>query len=162
IEKRGRERMQAALPSASLTQAMMMLARSRGIGQAHPPWEIISERDGGRQSERSAQYQCAVSARDGLPAFTAEARLILPDGFQHQSVEASAGLRIRLATVDAPAGGTIVPRLSVTELVDTFLGEWETATQAILLALAEDPIALPLAGPPRAELYVNAVQKYVD
>lgn len=33
-----------------------------------------AERDGGRQSERTAQYRCVVSASDGSPAVTAEAR----------------------------------------------------------------------------------------
>jgi hypothetical protein len=162
IEKRGRERMQAVLPGAALTQSMTTLARSRGIGQAQPPWEILAERDGGRQSEQTAQYQCVLPARDGTPAFTAQARLILPNGYQYQSVHASAALRIRLAAVEATVGGAADPRLSIAELVDVFLAAWETAMLVIPLALVEDPVAVPVAGPPVAELYVRAGEKYVD
>lgn len=92
IERRGRERLQAALPGTALSQSMMTLARPRGIAPAQPDWEILTERDGGRQSERTAQYRCVLPADDGSPAFTAETRLILPNGYQYQSVQASAAL----------------------------------------------------------------------
>ena len=103
-----------------------------------------------------------LPTRDGIPAFTAQARLVLPNGYQYQSVQASAALRIRLASVGAAPGGTGDPRLSIAELVDGFLAAWETATLVIPLALVEDPVTVPLAGPPVAELYVRAAEKYVD
>jgi len=161
IEKRGRERMRAALPGAALSRAMVTMARSCDIAHAPPAWEIISEREGGRQSERTAQYQCAVPALAGTWAVIAEARLILPNGFQYQSVQASAGLRIRLAG-EAAAVGAADQRLSIAELVDVFLAAWETAMLVIPVALVEDPVAVPLAGPPRAELYVRAGERYVN
>lgn len=77
-------------------------------------------------------------------------------------MQASAELRIRLAAVEAAAGGTADPRLGIAELVDVFLAAWETATLVIPLALVADPIAVPLAGPPVAELYVRAGQKSVN
>jgi len=157
IERRGRERLQAALPGAALSRSMMTLARSRGIGPAQPDWEILTERDGGRQSERTAQYRCVLPADDGSPAVTAEARLVLPNGYQYQSVQASAALRIRLGAVEAAD-----PRVSIAELLDSFAAEWETAMLDIPLALVEDPAAVPLGGPPVAELYVRAGEKYVD
>jgi hypothetical protein len=43
IERRGRQRLQAALPGAALSQSMMTLARSRGIAPARPDWEILTE-----------------------------------------------------------------------------------------------------------------------
>jgi hypothetical protein len=98
IGKRGRERLLAALPVATLVPSTLTLARRRAITQAQRSWEILPERAGGRQSERTAQYRCVVRAPDGTPAFTAEARLVLPDGYQHPSVQASAALRIRFGT----------------------------------------------------------------
>ena len=162
IEKRGRERMQAALPGTALSRSLMKFARSRGISRASIRWEILAERDGGRQSERTAQYQLALPARDSTPAFIGEVRLILPDGYQYQSVQASAAIRIRLAAADAAAGFVGDPRITIADLIDVFLAAWETAALVIPLALVEDPAAVPLAGPPLAELYVRAGEKYVD
>jgi hypothetical protein len=48
------------------------------------------------------------------------------------------------------------PRLSIAELLGIFAAGWETATLVIPLVLVEDPVAVPLAGPPVAELYVRA------
>lgn len=98
-----------------------------------------------------------IPADDGSPAVTAEARLILPNGYQYQSVQASAALKIRLAPVEAAD-----PRVSIAELLDSFVAGWETAMLVIPLALVEDPVAVPLGGPPVAELYVRAGEKYVD
>ena len=93
VQRRGR--LQAALPGAALSQSMMALARSRGIASAQPDWEILSERDGGRQSERTAQYRCVLPADDGSPAVTAEVRLVLPNGYQYQSASPGGEPHIR-------------------------------------------------------------------
>ena len=81
--------------------------------------------------------------------------------YQYQSVQASAAIRIRLAAADA-AAGVGDPRITIADLIDVFLAAWETAALVIPLALVEDPAAVPLAGPPLAELYVRAGEKYVD
>lgn len=157
IDRRGRERLCEALTGTAVARSAVALARARGIEQAQPSWEILAEQDGGRQSERTAQYQYMIPAHDGSPAFTAQARLVLADSYQPQSVQASAALRIRLAAVE-----TADPRLTIAELVDLFVAQWEAAMLAIPLALVEDPVTVPLAGPPVAELYVRAGEKYID
>lgn len=73
---------------------------------------------------------------------------------QYRSVKASAALWIRLAAVEAED-----PRLSIAELLGIFAAGWETATLVIPLVLVEDPVAVPLAGPPVAELYVRAARE---
>ena len=162
IDKRGRERLVAALTAAGLVPSMLTLAGRRGITNAQPPpWEFLPERDGGRQSERTAQYRCVVRAPDGTPALTAEARLVLPDGYQRQSVQASAALKIRFASIE-DADGAADPRLTLAELLDVFAAAWETAMLVIPVALVEDPAVVPLSGPPVAELYVRAGERYVD
>jgi len=70
-------------------------------------------------------------------------------------VQASAGLRIRLAAVAAAD-----PRVSIAELLGSLVADWETVMLVIPLALVEDPVAVPLGGPPVAELYVRAGEKY--
>jgi hypothetical protein len=47
--------------------------------------------------------KCVIPARDGLPAFTAVARIVLPDGHQCQSLQASAGLKSSLETSILPS-----------------------------------------------------------
>src|SRR5260370_10229242 len=114
IEKRGRERMHGALPGSELSRVLMELAARRGLTQPQPPWTFVPEQEGGRQSERGAQYRCALLAPDAtLAPLTAEARLILPNGFQHQSVQASAEIRVGFASLKATADTSADLRLSV-------------------------------------------------
>lgn len=161
IDKRGRGRLLDALPAADLTTCMATLASRRGIGETDPGWDIIPERDGGRQSEQTAQYWSVLRATEGPLACTGEAMLVLPGGHRRESVQASAAIRIRLAPDGIPEENAN-RRLTVTELVDALAAAWQTAMLVIPLALVEDPVAVPLAGPPIAELYVRAVEKYVD
>jgi len=111
INKRGRKRLLEALLHAALTLSMLALAGSRGIRDVAPGWDIIPEREGGRQSERTAQYRSTSRAADGAAAFTAEARLVLPGGYQQHSVRASAALKVRFAPAEDGNG-----RLTVAEL----------------------------------------------
>jgi hypothetical protein len=57
-----------------------------------------------------------LPASDGSPAVTAEARLVLPNGYQYQSVEASAALRVRLAAAEAADS-----RVNIAEPLDIFV-----------------------------------------
>ncbi len=155
--------MHGALPGSELSRVLMELAARRGLTQPQPPWTFVPEQEGGRQSERGAQYRCALLAPDAtLAPLTAEARLILPNGFQHQSVQASAEIRVGFASLKATADTSADLRLSVGEMIEVFMAAWDTATLVIPKALVEDPIAVPLAWPPRAEMYMRACEKRVD
>jgi hypothetical protein len=80
IEKRGRERLQAAVPGAALSQSMMTVARHRAgparPGRSWPSGTAVGSPSGPRNNS-------ARSPRRPSPAFTAEARLVVPNGYQY-------------------------------------------------------------------------------
>ncbi len=162
IDGRGRRRMLAALRDSELSQALLALSGRRGLTAPRLMWEPIDQQRGGWQSERSAQYSAGISASDDSSALVAEARLMLPDGIQQHSVQASAAIGVRLGGMQAGSDEAADLRVSVPELIKVFVAGWATATLVIPQGVVEDASLVPLIGPPRVELYVRAVKKHID
>lgn len=155
-----RSRMVAALANCMLPEFVCGLAERLGLGAAHVDWREIEPPEG-RNNRRCAAHEIVVSGADGRPAVKLCVRLTLPDG-RHTELLATVDLRVDFDAIrpgDTAAQPAEIPadlRVTLGELTDFFARGWYVATMILPLAATDDPIAVPPAGAPRLEFYVQS------
>jgi hypothetical protein len=154
----GRARMLTAVERSGLAAALFRLAGRYSLAGHDISWHEIDEPDGLNNS-RFAAYQVVVNGADGHPALAICIRLALPDG-RDVNLRTTVDLRVNLANL-APAPVTPLEvaaslRLRLADLVDFLTHAWPVATTELALAATDDPLAVPPAGAPRLELYIQS------
>jgi hypothetical protein len=154
----GRARMLAAMERSGLAAPLLRLATRYSLGGGDISWEEIDEPDGLNNS-RFAAYQIVTNGVEGRPALAICIRLVLPDG-RDVDLRTTVDLRVNFANL-APAPVTPLDvatslRLRLADLIDFFTHAWPVATTELVLAATDDPLAVPPAGAPRLELYIQS------
>ncbi|WP_432855263.1 hypothetical protein ACQPXB_21955 [Amycolatopsis sp. CA-161197] len=158
ISRRGR--MLAAVDATGITAVFHALADQYCLEMPAGSWQEIGEPDGHNNS-RFASYQITANDSDGRTALALCIRLTLPDGLNvdvHTTVDLRVDFAALTTTAAPPAESPSARRLTVDALKAFFVHAWPTATDALLLAATDDPLALPPAGAARLELHIQNEQ----
>lgn len=155
-----RRRMVAALTDSDLADVVRRLALRLGLDGTPTPWQEINVPEG-RNNSRFATHEITVTAADGRPAVKIAARLNLPDG-RRTELLALVDLRVDFDAI-RPADPTPLPadipaelRVTLAELTDFYARAWDVATVVLPLAATDDPLAVPPAGAPTVEFYIQS------
>jgi hypothetical protein len=159
ITSAGRARMLAALARTGLADVVGQLAKRFGADAGDLVWRELDEPDGYNNSRFTAHH-LSVAGVDGRRALWACLYFALPDS---RATELLSVVDLRVdfdaisptVTPDAPEHVPVELRLTIAELIAFFTHAWEVATMILPLAATEDPLAVPPAGAPRLELYVQ-------
>lgn len=154
-------RLVAALRTAGLNKLLEALAARYGLKAGMLEWEETPEPNGHNNS-RFAAYQLPVAAADGRPALLGSVWFSLP-GATSNSLSGLADLRISFDAIrSAPGPAAVAParvpvdlQVRLDDLIGFFAQAWQTTTMVLPLAITTNPPDIPLAGPPRLELYIT-------
>lgn len=153
----GRGRMLSAADDMALTTSFRTLADRYALKVSAGSWQEIEAPDG-RNNSRFAAYQMTANDADGRAVLALRLRLMLPDGLGtevHTTIDLRVDSDALLATAEPLQGAPAARRLTLAELTDYFVDAWQVATDTLLLAAVEDPLAVPPAGAPRLELHIT-------
>jgi hypothetical protein len=170
ITHTGRTRLEAALDRSGMDNVLQQLAARYDLPSnptALPSrWKEIPA-PLGRNNSRFASYHLSIPGVDDRPILAACAYLMLPDGHTTH-IESIVDVRVDF-TAATPASDTHTPgipadvpaahRLTFNDLVTCLTHTWHTATTVLPHAAAADPEALPPAGAPRIELYIESERR---
>lgn len=155
-----RNRMVTALSNGTLPEFVRALAERLGLGAAHANWREINPPES-RNNSRCTAHEIVVSGAGGRPAVKLDVRLTLPDG-RRTELLATVDLRVDFDAIrpgDAATQPAEIPadlQVTLAELTDFFARGWHVATMILPLAAIDDPIAVPPAGAPRLEFYIQS------
>jgi hypothetical protein len=155
ISEPGRDRMLTGLAGTGITDVIGRLAKRYGLDPETGGWREVGEPEGYNDS-RFAAYQLLVAGDGGRPAIRGGLWLTLPDGYATE-VSAIVDLRIDFDAV-RPMPAPVIPvdlRVALAELIDFFSTAWHITTMVLPLAATDEPAAVPPAGAPRLELYIQ-------
>jgi hypothetical protein len=114
----------------------------------------------GYNNSRQASYSAAIAGPGGESALAGFAWLSLPDHYLN-GLLAIVDLRFDFDSIRLgpdPISGPRIPadlRVVPGELTDFFAQAWQVAARVLPLAATENPLAIPPAGPPRLEFYIQ-------
>ncbi|MCS7481548.1 hypothetical protein ACFFQW_25335 [Umezawaea endophytica] len=149
----GRVRLVAALDLSSATEFGKRLAERWGLAAEDVTWqEVNGPHD--HNNTRFSAHQLAFVGEDDRPALALVVHSCLaPNGFS--GAEIVVDLRVDFGAITKAVEVAEDPRLTLDEARDFFTHGWHVSTTTALLAFTEDPVALPPAGAPRLELYLQ-------
>ncbi|MEV6527475.1 hypothetical protein AB0M43_36675 [Longispora sp. NPDC051575] len=165
ISRQRRLAVQQALGWTEFSQVFLNLATDRGAHLQAISWQTATGTDS-FNSDRGIHLRCQQSAPDGGMALSGDVIVQLPDGFRETSLVGCVELRVRYeglraAAVGESEAGSADLRLSLLDAIEVLASAWGTAMRVIPLGAVDTPDTVALAGPPYAELHVQACPAYL-